>query len=165
MNADLKRVRDSSIDGGPSSSKRRAVAAAGGASSPISPVDAEEDGVEDWVRVVEAKRKEAIYRQMLDYRRSFEREQGRANALERQRRALEDSLRSVETCWAQVSCVACARFKARTVHTSDAKKQLVTSVRERAGQPNDFQEAELLNCASRGVAWRRHLVPFVTSNG
>lgn len=111
MNADLKRVRESSLDGGPSSSKRRALA---GASSPISNSGgggdgassssaADDDGVEDWQRVVEVRRKEAIYRQMLDYRRSFEREQRRADALERQHRALEDSLRSVESCWAQVS--------------------------------------------------------------
>jgi len=115
MNADLKRVRDSSLDGAPSSSKRRALST--GASSPQSPVDSngnsslsapappDDDGLEDWMRIVETKRKEAIYRQMLEYRRSTERESARANALERQCRAHENVLRSFEACWAQVSRV------------------------------------------------------------
>lgn len=106
MNADLKRVRESSLDGGPSSSKRRAVASSAGGSSPASSHTApepEDDGVEDWMRVVETKRKEAIYRQMLQYRRAYEREQARAAALERQQRAFEASVQGYKTCWAQVS--------------------------------------------------------------
>lgn len=106
MNADLKRVRESSLDGGPSSSKRRAVSQSAGGSSPASShtvPEADDDGVEDWMRVVETKRKEAIYRQMLQYRRAYEREQSRAAALERQQRAFEASVQGYKTCWAQVS--------------------------------------------------------------
>ena len=49
------------------------------------------------------KRKEAIYRQMLEYRRSYEQEQRRASELEAQRRVLEASVHAVEVCWTQVS--------------------------------------------------------------
>ncbi|TXT05998.1 hypothetical protein VHUM_03759 [Vanrija humicola] len=112
MNADLKRVRDNSIDGGssPSSSKRRALGSPhSGAASPRGAA-ADDDGdegegqLDDWERQLEVKRKEFIFRQMLDYRRSYDREHYRANALERQRRALEASLRSVEACWEQLEC-------------------------------------------------------------
>lgn len=113
MNADLKRVRDSSLDPSPSSSKRRALGGASPSSPNSSALPGEgDDGLEDWMRVVESKRKEAIYRQMLDYRRNCEREASRANALERQRQTLEASLKSVEACWTQVGLVvvvaACA---------------------------------------------------------
>ncbi|BEI86895.1 hypothetical protein CcaverHIS002_0702410 [Cutaneotrichosporon cavernicola] len=108
MNADLKRVRDSSLDA-PSSSKRRAI---GSGSSPgHSPSSShlgkdyeheEEDDLEDWMRVVETHRKEALFRQMLEYRRTSQREAARAKALESQRRNLEACFRSVEACWAQL---------------------------------------------------------------
>lgn len=51
----------------------------------------------------QAKRKEAIYRQMLEYRRMHAREQRRANDLEAQKRVLEASVQAVEICWTQVS--------------------------------------------------------------
>jgi hypothetical protein len=109
MNADLKRVRDSSLDG-PSSSKRRALSS--GASSPVNTTGGDDsgdaDGLEEWMRVVESKRKEAIYRQMLEYRRSNARESARADALEQQCRAHERVLKSFEACWAQVSEVGWA---------------------------------------------------------
>ncbi|WRT70184.1 uncharacterized protein IL334_007178 [Kwoniella shivajii] len=98
MNADLKRVRDNAIDDTPSPSAKRRVL--GHASPPIA--DSESDGVEDWMKVVETKRKEAIYRQMLEYRRASERESKRANEVEAQRRVLEASFHAVELCWNQV---------------------------------------------------------------
>lgn len=54
------------------------------------------------MRVVENHRKEALFRQMLEYRRASHRETARANALESQRRNLEACFRSVEACWTQV---------------------------------------------------------------
>ncbi|WWC91748.1 uncharacterized protein L201_006695 [Kwoniella dendrophila CBS 6074] len=99
MNADLKRVRDNAIDDTPSPSAKRRVLA-GNSSSPIN--DNDNDGIEDWMRVVEVKRKEAIYRQMLEYRRASEREAKRANEVEAQRRVLEASFHAVELCWNQV---------------------------------------------------------------
>lgn len=47
-------------------------------------------------------RKEAIYRQMLEYRRSYEQEARKANDLEAQKRVLEASVAAVEVCWQQV---------------------------------------------------------------
>ncbi|WVF72955.1 E3 ubiquitin-protein ligase BRE1 [Kwoniella sp. CBS 6097] len=99
MNADLKRVRDNALDDSPSPSAKRRVLG-GNASPPVT--DSDGDGVEDWQRVVEVKRKEAIYRQMLEYRRASEREARRANDLENQRRVLEASFHAVEVCWSQV---------------------------------------------------------------
>ncbi|OCF38081.1 E3 ubiquitin-protein ligase BRE1 [Kwoniella heveanensis BCC8398] len=98
MNADLKRVRDNALDDSPSPSAKRRVL--GNASPPVA--DSDGDGIEDWQRVVEVKRKEAIYRQMLEYRRASEREARRANDLENQRRVLEASFHAVEVCWSQV---------------------------------------------------------------
>ncbi|WWD19675.1 E3 ubiquitin-protein ligase BRE1 [Kwoniella shandongensis] len=102
MNADLKRVRENAIDdqstGSPSPAKRRILA--GNASPSVDSSDG--DGMEDWMKVVETKRKEAIYRQMLEYRRASEREAKRANDLEAQRRVLEASFHAVEICWTQV---------------------------------------------------------------
>ncbi|KAL1412374.1 E3 ubiquitin-protein ligase bre1 [Vanrija albida] len=130
MNADLKRVRENSLDGGssPSSSKRRALGSPNsGAASPRAATedDAQKDDtqLEEWVRDMESKRKLGIYRQMLEYSRSYDRERVRAHELERQRRALEASLRSVERCW----------------------EQLVDSLQEKAGRPADLQVAELLD--------------------
>jgi hypothetical protein len=40
---------------------------------------------------------------MLEYRRSYEEEARRADALEAQRRVLEASVQAVEVCWTQVS--------------------------------------------------------------
>jgi E3 ubiquitin-protein ligase BRE1 len=40
---------------------------------------------------------------MLEYRRSFEAEQRRAEQLEAQQRVLEASIQAVEVCWTQVS--------------------------------------------------------------
>jgi len=39
---------------------------------------------------------------MLEYRRSFEAEQKRADELEAQHRILEASIQAVEVCWIQV---------------------------------------------------------------
>jgi E3 ubiquitin-protein ligase BRE1 len=39
---------------------------------------------------------------MLEYRRSFEAEQKRADELEAQHRILEASIQAVEVCWTQV---------------------------------------------------------------
>lgn len=50
----------------------------------------------------QVKRKEAIYRQMLEYRRMHERERRRANDLEAQKKVLEASVQAVEVCWTQV---------------------------------------------------------------
>ncbi|CAK9782402.1 BRE1-domain-containing protein [Cutaneotrichosporon oleaginosum] len=118
MNADLKRVRDSSLDAPSSSSKRRAIGSGSSPghspSSPHQPKDhenEEDEDIEDWMRVVESHRKEALFRQMLEYRRASQREAARASALESQKRNLQACFRSVEACWAQ----------------------LVSSVRDRAG--------------------------------
>ncbi|WVQ84645.1 E3 ubiquitin-protein ligase BRE1 [Cryptococcus sp. DSM 104549] len=99
MNADLKRVRENAIDDSPAPSPKRRMN-----SHPSPPVEStdDDDGMEDWMKVVEVKRKEAIYRQMLEYRRSSERESKRANELEAQRRVLEASFHAVEVCWTQV---------------------------------------------------------------
>lgn len=51
----------------------------------------------------QVRRKEAIYRQMLEYRRSYEREAQKVAELETQRRVLEASVHAVEVCWTQVS--------------------------------------------------------------
>ncbi len=138
MNADLKRVRDSSLDA-PSSSKRRAIGSGSSPGhSPSSPHHGkdhdheEEDDVEDWMRVVESHRKEALFRQMLEYRRTSQREAARANALESQRRNLQACFRSVEACWAQVcSCPPCSNG-AQTKVCAD-RAQVVSSLRDRAG--------------------------------
>ncbi|WWC64537.1 uncharacterized protein I303_107147 [Kwoniella dejecticola CBS 10117] len=100
MNADLKRVRDNAIDDTPSPSAKRRVLSGHASSTPQPEND--EDGIEDWMKVVEIKRKEAIYRQMLEYRRASERETKRANEVEAQRRVLEASFHAVEVCWNQV---------------------------------------------------------------
>ena len=55
------------------------------------------------MNILQAQRKEAIYRQMLEYRRSYEQEAKRANEIEAQKRALEASVQAVEFCWTQVS--------------------------------------------------------------
>jgi len=47
--------------------------------------------------------KVAIYRQMLEYRRMYEREERKVSAIEAQRRVYEASVHAVETCLAQVS--------------------------------------------------------------
>ncbi|WWC94925.1 hypothetical protein V866_001777 [Kwoniella sp. B9012] len=99
MNADLKRVRDNAIDDTPSPSAKRRVLS-GHASPQVN--DSDGDGIEDWMKVVEVRRKEAIYRQMLEYRRASEREAKRANEVEAQRRVLEASFHAVELCWNQV---------------------------------------------------------------
>ncbi|WVR07641.1 hypothetical protein IAU60_004683 [Kwoniella sp. DSM 27419] len=98
MNADLKRVRDNTLDESPSPSAKRRVL--GNASPPVA--DSEGEGIEEWMKVVETRRKEAIYRQMLEYRRASERETRRANEVEAQRRVLEASVHAVEICWGQV---------------------------------------------------------------
>ncbi|RSH91929.1 hypothetical protein EHS25_009299 [Saitozyma podzolica] len=119
MNADLKRVRDTSLEDAPSpTAKRRALSF----SSP--PIDSSDDsGMEDWMKVVEVRRKEAIYRQMLEYRRSYEEEARRADALEAQRRVLEASVQAVEVCWTQ----------------------LVNAVRDLAGrQDNEIKDEQVL---------------------
>ncbi|WWC72057.1 uncharacterized protein I206_106017 [Kwoniella pini CBS 10737] len=100
MNADLKRVRDNTIDDTPSPSAKRRVLS--GHASPTHQNENDEDGIEDWMKVVEVKRKEAIFRQMLEYRRASERESKRANEVEAQRRVLEASFHAVELCWNQV---------------------------------------------------------------
>ncbi|KAK8853258.1 E3 ubiquitin-protein ligase BRE1 [Kwoniella newhampshirensis] len=99
MNADLKRVRENAIEDTASPSAKRRVLA-GNVSPSVDSSDG--DGMEDWMKVVETKRKEAIYRQMLEYRRASERESKRANELEAQRRVLEASFHAVEICWTQV---------------------------------------------------------------
>jgi E3 ubiquitin-protein ligase BRE1 len=138
MNADLKRVRDSSLDA-PSSSKRRAIGSGSSPGhSPSSPHHGkdhdheEEDDVEDWMRIVESHRKEALFRQMLEYRRTSQREAARANALESQRRNLQACFRSVEACWAQVRSCPPSSNGARTKVCAD-RAQLVSSLRDRAG--------------------------------
>ena len=100
MNADLKRVREGALDDGPQlpGAKRRALSLS---SPPVQETD--DDKLEDWQRVVETHRKEAIYRHMLEYRRSYEGEARRARELEAQTRVLEASMRAVDICWAQVS--------------------------------------------------------------
>ena len=50
----------------------------------------------------QVKRKEAIYRQMLEYRRSYETETRKVRELEEQQRRLEASVQAVEVCWTQV---------------------------------------------------------------
>ena len=50
----------------------------------------------------QVKRKEAIYRQMLEYRRMHTQEQRRANELEAQTKVLEASMQAVEICWSQL---------------------------------------------------------------
>ncbi|KIR53461.1 E3 ubiquitin-protein ligase BRE1 [Cryptococcus gattii Ru294] len=98
MNADLKRVRENTLDDSPSPSAKRRLNS--NASSPIQPSD--DEGMAEWMKIVEVKRKEAIYRQMLEYRRTSERETKRANDLEAQRRVLEASFHAVELCWTQI---------------------------------------------------------------
>lgn len=51
----------------------------------------------------QTKRKEAIYRQMLEYRRSYETEARKVRELDEQRKRLEASVQAVEICWTQVS--------------------------------------------------------------
>ncbi|WVO14222.1 E3 ubiquitin-protein ligase BRE1 [Cryptococcus depauperatus] len=99
MNADLKRVRDNTLDDSPSPSTKRRLNS--NASSPMPP-SSDDDGMAEWMKVVETKRKEAIYRQMLEYKRISEREAKRANDIEAQRRVLEASFHAVELCWTQV---------------------------------------------------------------
>lgn len=116
MSADLKRVRDGALDefGSPATKKRAMTL-----STPPRSDDGEEDKLEDWMKVVEVsidaetkwsllnyqqtKRKEAIYRQMLEYRRSYRAEKQRSYELEAQQRVLEASVQAVEVCWTQVS--------------------------------------------------------------
>ena len=50
-------------------------------------------------------RKEAIYRQMLEYRRSYREEARRVESLEAQRRRLEASVQAVDACWHQVRII------------------------------------------------------------
>lgn len=50
MNADLKRVRDSSLDELPSPAKRRAMSV-----STPPPEEGDEGGIEDWMKVVEVR--------------------------------------------------------------------------------------------------------------
>ncbi|RXK36539.1 hypothetical protein M231_06198 [Tremella mesenterica] len=97
MNADLKRVRETGIDESLPGAKRRAL------SMSLPPTsEPDEDRLEDWQKVVESHRKEAIFRQMLAYKRSYDAEARKASELEAQRRVLEASVRAVEICWAQV---------------------------------------------------------------
>lgn len=154
MNADLKRVRDSSLDALPSSSKRRAI---GSGSSPTGPSHSspppdagEEEDVEDWMRVVENHRKEAIFRQMLDYQRQTRREEARANALERQRRNIEACFRTVEACWKQVRCAIEARQMEMVCEGryDTNRAQLISTVRDRAGDL-EVPDETLLDCESR----------------
>ncbi|KAK4685526.1 E3 ubiquitin-protein ligase BRE1, partial [Tremellales sp. Uapishka_1] len=99
MNVDLKRVREDQFDNGLAGpSKRRAL----GLSTPPPAQDSDDDQPEEWMKVVEIKRKEAIYRQMLEYKRSSEREASKASALEAQVRTLKASVHGVEVCWAQL---------------------------------------------------------------
>lgn len=51
---------------------------------------------------LQIKQKEAIYRQMLEYRRFYEREADKTAQLEAQRRVMEASVHAVEVCWQQV---------------------------------------------------------------
>ena len=57
---------------------------------------------DEQVLIIQTHRKEAIYRQMLEYRRMHEREYQRATELEAQKRVLEASVLAVEVCWTQV---------------------------------------------------------------
>lgn len=52
---------------------------------------------------MQVRRKEAIYRQMLEYRRFYQEETRKVEALEAQRRAHEAAVQAVELCWSQVS--------------------------------------------------------------
>jgi hypothetical protein len=47
-------------------------------------------------------RKEAIYRQMLEYKRLHKRSSARVAELERRKHALEAGLEGVEVCWSEV---------------------------------------------------------------
>ncbi|ODN99047.1 E3 ubiquitin-protein ligase BRE1 [Cryptococcus amylolentus CBS 6273] len=121
MNADLKRVRENTLDDSPAPSAKRRLNSH--APSPVPTSASDDDGMADWMKIVEIKRKEAIYRQMLEYRRSSEREAQRANDLEAQRRVLEASFQAVEVCWTQI----------------------VTAVRDLAGaQEVELQEEQML---------------------
>jgi E3 ubiquitin-protein ligase BRE1 len=118
MSVDLKRVRDAHDDGNLSpSSKKRLLAAsssssfsttgppgAAGASRAMSNSDSDSDdnGIEDWMRVVETRRKEAIYRQMLEYKRASRDAAAKVRELEVQKKRLEASEHAVEACWTQV---------------------------------------------------------------
>ncbi|KAL7418545.1 E3 ubiquitin-protein ligase bre1 [Cryptotrichosporon argae] len=133
MNAELKRVRDLSGDDGPSSSKRRAL----GLSSPPSVAADAPEPQEDWMAAVEARQKEAIYRQMLEYRRLHGHEAARAERVEKQRRTLEASLRSVEVCWAQV--VAAIRDAGGRV--DDAQNGASQPMLDPQIPPDDFEKA------------------------
>ncbi|ORY33397.1 BRE1 E3 ubiquitin ligase-domain-containing protein [Naematelia encephala] len=113
MNADLKRVRESGLEDGVSPAKRRALSNA--TAPPF--LSEDEEPAEEWMKVVELRRKEAIYRQMLEYRRSYQEEARRVKELEAQRRVLEASVQAVEVCW----------------------NQLVTAMDDLAGQEGDLQ--------------------------
>ncbi|ORX40542.1 BRE1 E3 ubiquitin ligase-domain-containing protein [Kockovaella imperatae] len=98
MNADLKRVRESGVDDGPSPLKRRAT----GLASPPPAVNLEDAGLEEWQKVMETHRKEAIYRQMLENRRREEAERRRADEIKLQEQKLQASVQAVEICWNQL---------------------------------------------------------------
>jgi E3 ubiquitin-protein ligase BRE1 len=68
---------------------------------------------------------------MLEYRRSYEEEARRADALEAQRRVLEASVQAVEVCWTQVSSDShCVLLENNGLTFG----QLVNAVRDLAGR-------------------------------
>ena len=108
MSVDLKRVRDAHDDASSSpASKKRLYGSLGGSNGAQSPMsssaaDADDAGMEDWMRVVETHRKEAIFRQMLEYKRASRDAANKVRELEAQKRRLEASEHAVEVCWSQV---------------------------------------------------------------
>jgi E3 ubiquitin-protein ligase BRE1 len=64
--------------------------------------DADDNGVEDWMRVVHTHQKEAIYRQMLEYKREFKSADARLREFRAQQRRCEASENAMEACWSQV---------------------------------------------------------------
>lgn len=84
----------------------------------------------------QTKRKEAIYRQMLEYRRSYKAEKQRTHELEAQQRVLEASVQAVEVCWTQVG----PTFPYNTSESELKVTKLVNAVRDMAGVGLDVQD-------------------------
>ncbi|CDZ98285.1 E3 ubiquitin ligase involved in syntaxin degradation [Phaffia rhodozyma] len=61
--------------------------------------DEEDEDADSLTPIIETFRKEAIYRQMLEYKRAHNRSLARVGELEKRKHALEAGLEGVEVCW------------------------------------------------------------------